>query len=70
MRALCPSCGGHHVVVNVLEQGHGDDRKDLYEVAPLETCERTWLTEQDLFEARARTGEEVILADDDDEAAT
>ncbi|MRG97883.1 hypothetical protein [Polyangium spumosum] len=66
MRALCPSCGFHHEVVRVLEDGHGESRKDVYQVAPLPECDRTWLSEQDLLDARARHGLEAILHEDDD----
>ncbi|WP_437735210.1 hypothetical protein [Sorangium sp. So ce1335] len=67
MRALCPSCGLHHEVVRVLDDGHGEQRKDVYQVAPLHSCERTWISDQDLLEARARFGQEVVVPDDDDE---
>lgn len=67
MRALCPACGFHHEVVRVLEDGHGDERKDVYQVAPLETCERTWLSDKELLEARARFGAEAILQDEEDD---
>jgi len=66
MRALCPSCGFHHEVVRVLEEGHGDLRKDLYQVAPLEACERTWITDRELLEATARFEIEAIIQDEDD----
>jgi len=66
MRALCPVCGFHHEVVRVLEEGHGESRKDVYQVAPLPECERTWLSESDVLEARARFDAEAIIADDDD----
>jgi len=67
MRALCPSCGFHHEVVRVLEDGFGEARKDIYQVAPLESCERSWLSDKELFEARARFGQDVIVQDDDTE---
>jgi hypothetical protein len=65
MRALCPSCGFHHEVVRLLEDGVGDERKDVYQVAPLEECTRTWLTDQDVLDARARFDQDAILQDDD-----
>jgi hypothetical protein len=65
MRALCPSCGFHHEVVRLLEDGVGDERKDVYQVAPLEECTRTWLTDRDVLEARARFDQDAILQDDD-----
>lgn len=67
MRVLCPDCGCHHEVVRVLDDGDGESRRDIFETAPLEDCERHWLTDQDLFDARARFGLEAILYDDDDE---
>jgi hypothetical protein len=67
MRALCPSCGFHHEVVRVLEDGHGDSGKDVYQVAPLAECERTWISDQELLEARARYGLEAILQEDEDD---
>ncbi|WP_437487086.1 hypothetical protein [Sorangium sp. So ce1014] len=66
MRALCPSCGFHHEVVRVLEDGHGEERKDVYQVAPLVSCERTWISDKELLEARARFGQDVVVPDDDD----
>lgn len=51
----------------MLEEGTEEDRRDIYQVAPLETCTRTWMTEKDLFEARARFGQDVIIADEDDD---
>jgi hypothetical protein len=66
MRALCPACGFHHEVVRVLEDGFGENRKDVYEVAPLDTCTRTWLSEGELMEARARYGAEAIVTEEDD----
>jgi hypothetical protein len=66
MRALCPSCGFHHEVVRILEDGIGDDRHDVYQVAPLAECERTWLNDKEILEARARFDQEAILEDDDD----
>ncbi|KYF48697.1 hypothetical protein [Sorangium sp. So ce854] len=66
MRALCPSCGLHHEVVRVLDDGHGEQRKDVYQVAPLVGCERTWVSDKELLEAQARFGQEAILQDDDE----
>jgi len=66
MRALCPDCGLHHQVVRLLEDGHGDDHRDIYQVAPLEPCERTWISDKELFEASARYGAECIIDEDDD----
>lgn len=65
MGALCPSCGLYHEVVRTLEEGHGDMRKDIYVVTPLEMCERTWISDKELFEASARFGQEAIQADPD-----
>lgn len=67
MRALCPACGFHHEVVRVLEDGVGDERKDVYQVAPLEECARTWLTDRDLLDARARFDQDAIVQDEDDD---
>jgi len=66
MRALCPDCGLHHEVVRVLDEGHGEAHKDVYQVAPLAACERTWLSDADLLEATARFGQEAVLPDEDD----
>jgi hypothetical protein len=66
MRALCPACGFHHEVVRVLDDGFGENRKDVYEVAPLDTCGRTWFSDAELLEARARFGAEAIVSDEDD----
>jgi hypothetical protein len=65
MRALCPACGLHHEVVRVLEDGHGEQRKDVYQVAPLESCNKSWLSDKDVFEARAKFGQDAILEDED-----
>jgi len=65
MRALCPQCGLHHEVVRVLEDGFGEQRKDVYQVAPLESCKVAWLSDQQLLEARAKFGLEAIVQDDD-----
>jgi hypothetical protein len=67
MRALCPDCGFHHEVVRVLEDGDGEIRRDVFEVAPLEECGRQWLTDSDVLDARAQHGAEAILQDDEDE---
>ena len=67
MRALCPSCGFHHVVVRTFEDGHGDERRDVYQVEPLESCTRTWLSDKDILEARARFGQDAIISDADEE---
>jgi hypothetical protein len=67
MRALCPTCGLHHEVVRVLDDGHGDERKDVYQVAPLVTCERSWLSDKDVLEARARFGQDAIIEDEEPE---
>lgn len=67
MKALCRSCGFHHDVVRILEDGHGEERRDVYQVAPLGECSCTWLSDQDLFEAQARFGQEPILGDEDDD---
>jgi hypothetical protein len=65
MRALCPACGLHHEVVRVLEEGFGDNRRDIYQVETLEECTRTWFSDKDILEARARFGEDAIVQDDD-----
>ncbi len=67
MRALCPACGFHHEVVRLLEDGFGTDRRDVYQVAPLGECTRTWLSDKALLEAPARYGDEAIVQDDDEE---
>lgn len=67
MRALCPQCGLHHEVVRVLEEGHGDERRDIYQVAPLEDCPQTWLSDRDILDASARFGQEAILQEDIDD---
>lgn len=66
MRALCPRCGFHHEVVRVLEEGHGEGRRDVYQVAPNGECMQTWLEDKDIFEAQARFGQDAILQDEDD----
>jgi hypothetical protein len=67
MRALCPECGERHAVVHVHEEDAGDARKDVFQVAPLGGCDRTWLTEADLLEASARFEQEAITDDDDED---
>ena len=67
MRALCPACGLHHDVVRTFEDGQGDERRDVYQVAALEECTRTWLSDKDILEARARFGQDAIIEDDDEE---
>ncbi len=67
MRALCPSCGLHHEVVRILEEGFGDNRRDVYQIAPLEVCSRAWLSDKDLLEARTRFDFEAIVPDENDE---
>jgi hypothetical protein len=69
MRALCPSCGLHHEVVRVLEDGFGEDRKDVYQIAPLESCTRSWLSDREILEARARFGQDAIVQEDVDDMA-
>ncbi|MBK8252913.1 MAG: hypothetical protein IPK82_09615 [Polyangiaceae bacterium] len=66
MKALCPKCGFHHEVVRVLEDGHGENRRDVYQVSPNGECLQTWLSEQDILEARARFEQEALLQDEDD----
>ena len=51
----------------MLEDGHGETRKDIYQVAPLPECERTWISDADLLEARARYDVEAIVQDSDDD---
>jgi hypothetical protein len=69
MRALCPDCGFHHEVVRTLEDGHGDLHRDIYQVASLGDCKRTYITDRELFEARARFGAEAIVEGGEDEDA-
>jgi hypothetical protein len=66
MRALCPACGLHHEVVRVLDDSDGETRKDVYQVAPLEECTQSWLTDRDVLEAHARFGQDAIVQDEDD----
>lgn len=56
----------HHEVVRVLEDGFGESRKDVYQVAPLAGCDRGWLSDGEIIEARARFGDEAIVREDDD----
>ena len=65
MRALCPSCGFHHEVVRVLDDGHGETRTDVYQVAPLAGCDRAWISDRELLEARARFAQDPILHEDE-----
>jgi hypothetical protein len=65
MHALCPACGLHHEVVRVLDDGHGDLRKDVYQVAPLEACSKSWLSEEEVRLAHAKYGQEAIVQDED-----
>jgi hypothetical protein len=66
MRILCSACGSHHEVVRVLDDGGGEHGKDVYQVAPLQGCERSWMSEKDVLEAQARFGSEDIIIPDDD----
>jgi hypothetical protein len=66
MGALCPSCGQYHEVVRTLEDGHGDLRKDVFQVSPLATCDRTWISDKEILEAVARFDLEAMLPDTDD----
>jgi hypothetical protein len=77
VRALCPDCGEHHDVVRVLDhqtnphsrsvdEAEGASHKDVYQVAPLGGCGRTWITEADLLEARARFDQDAIIAEEDE----
>jgi hypothetical protein len=66
MRALCPTCGQHHEVVRILEDGFGEARKDVYQVAPLESCTRSWMSDKELIDARVRFGVEAIVQDEDE----
>jgi hypothetical protein len=50
----------------VLEDGHGDARRDIYQVATLPECDRTWISDKELLEATARYGIEAIVQDDED----
>ena len=68
MRALCPQCGFHHEVVRVLDDGNGEGRRDVYQVAPNGGCAKTWLSDREIFEARARFDQDAIIGDEDDDA--
>lgn len=50
----------------MLDDGHGEERKDVYQVAPNGECETTWLTERDILDAAARFEQEAILHEEDD----
>lgn len=67
MRALCPQCGFHHEVVHVLDDGRGESRRDVYQVAALPDCPQTWLSETDVLDAAARYGREAIVQEDADD---
>jgi hypothetical protein len=64
MRALCPACGYHHEVVRVLDDA--GDHRDVYQVAPLEGCDRVWLSDKDVLEAQARFNREPMMSGDED----
>jgi hypothetical protein len=49
----------------LLEDGHGEKGRDIYQVSPLSTCERTWISDRELLEASARFGMEAMLPDVD-----
>ncbi len=51
----------------MLDEGFGDNHKDVYQVAPLESCTRSWLSDKDLLEARVRFDVEAVIPDDTDE---
>lgn len=51
----------------MLEDGRGDERRDVYQVAPLHECPETWLSDKDVLEAQARFGQEPILQEDVDD---
>ncbi len=57
----------HHEVVRVLEDGFGENRADVYQIAPLESCPRSWLSDKELLEARVRFDVEAIVPDDNDD---
>jgi hypothetical protein len=50
----------------VLEEGHGDSLRDVYQVAPNGECPQTWLSDRDILDAQARFDQEPILHDEDD----
>ncbi len=66
MRALCPTCGGHHEVVQVLDLAIADAHQDVYQVAPVEGCSRSYITDRELLEARSRFDVEAVIPDDDE----
>jgi hypothetical protein len=66
MRALCPSCGLHHEVVRVLDDGRDEGSRDVYQVEPLLGCTRAWISDAELLEARARFGQEPVVDGDDE----
>jgi len=67
MRALCPECGLHHEVVRVLDDGGaGETSRDVYQVAQLAECQRTWLSDRDLLDARAKFGEDAVIDEEDE----
>lgn len=66
MRALCPTCGMHHEVVRILDDPSIEERQAMYQVAPLQTCDRSWLSDRDVLDARAQFGLEAIVTDLDD----
>jgi len=45
----------------------GESGRDVYQIAPLESCSRSWLSDRELLEAHARYGIEAIVADENDE---
>ena len=65
MRALCPACGLHHEVVRVLDDGHDERAADVYQVVPLLGCDRSWISDRELLEARARFGQDPLVQEDD-----
>ena len=67
MRVLCPSCGFHHEVARILDDGRKDQRKDIYQVTPLGGCSRTWISDKEILEAQARFGREAVIQDDEEE---
>ncbi len=67
MRVLCPSCGFHHPVLRVVEDPSGDQRRNAYQVEPLEGCDRTWLTDQDVLKASTRFAIPPVTDDDEDD---
>lgn len=67
MQVLCPSCGLYHEVIRVLDDGFGEVQRLVYEVAPLENCTRSWLSEKEMAEAAARFGLETLITDSDED---